>query len=166
MLFVAALALALTARVWVLASYHERLVLAALAAALSACCVFAALSLTLSLWRELRRALRSRIVSSIPSPPPEEPRRPRGRWWRRFRREPRRWIENALTRAPDGTPYLTPYPFSVWSYHDNIPEFEVVPVRRSRGWLWWASALVLACVALAAMLWWGFSVAQVWAALG
>jgi hypothetical protein len=50
--------------------------------------------------------------------------------------------------------HYTPYPFSVWSYHDKLPDGydESYAIRQSRGWLW--ATLIFTGVVLASMLCW------------
>ncbi|MFT3925445.1 MAG: hypothetical protein QM778_23100 [Myxococcales bacterium] len=49
--------------------------------------------------------------------------------------------------------YYTPYPFSVWSFHDNIPDdYDPALNRPNRTWLW--ATLLFAGAALAAVFWW------------
>lgn len=51
--------------------------------------------------------------------------------------------------------FQTPYPYSVWSFHDNRPD-DIVELyqedRPTRSWLW--ATLLFAGAALAAMAWW------------
>jgi hypothetical protein len=48
--------------------------------------------------------------------------------------------------------YFTPYPFSVWSFHDNLPDYEFEPMSHDRSWLWAGLALV-GGVLLVALCW-------------
>jgi hypothetical protein len=59
-----------------------------------------------------------------------------------------------IAREEDEEPVaLTPYPFSVWSYHDNaVDEYQFEPPR-SRTWVW--ASLLFAALAGVAALWWG-----------
>jgi hypothetical protein len=48
---------------------------------------------------------------------------------------------------------VTPYPFSVWSYHDNLPddlEDYAIDVHRAHPWLW--TAVIAAGIGLAGAL--------------
>jgi len=49
--------------------------------------------------------------------------------------------------------YYTPYPFSVWTFHDSrVEDYEYELRQPNRTWLW--AALLFAGAALAAVFWW------------
>jgi hypothetical protein len=156
------LALAVSARVLVRAHVHGSWLLGFLGAGLFAFASWRLVDLALGRLRELQSALRVRRALSAGSKgrPPQR------------RAQPSRALVTTKTVLPehprDSGVYFTPYPFSVWTFHDQAHVREVDPghegerVQCVPAWLW--TGVVLGIV-LVAMVWLGISVVQLWTAM-